>query len=60
MLFGKGSDVLADEVDSRAVYGIMSESIARNAFVYVESVFFESLVLEVQESAVGVWMGLQG
>jgi len=40
MLLCEGSDVLSDKMDSRAVDGIMGESITRNAFVDVEPVFF--------------------
>lgn len=45
MLSRQGGSVLPDEVDPRAVNGIMSEPIAGNAFVDEESVLLESLVL---------------
>jgi hypothetical protein len=50
----EGGGVLPDEVDPRAVYGIMGEPIAGNAFVDEESVLLESLVLQLQKLPVGV------
>ena len=60
MLPRQGGGVLPDEVDPRAVYGIMGEPIAGNAFVDEESVLLESLVLQLQELPVGVRVLPQG